>query len=194
MEQSPWDRIKADAASYPMMYGNGIGAPEINQAEQELGVAFDPDYVCFLKEYGGAMIGPEPLLGLSQADVMGSDLWSVVEVTQRFRTDGWGGVDDWYIVSVDGAGNPVGVAPDGGCTSRTIMAEVSSSWQTPSGVPGLKDLTLHFFRDGGDGRRCQELIYALCDRWTSRLLGRSEETGRRARPVRTAFKKTESRR
>jgi len=113
MSPSVWDRLKTDAASYPMMYGSGVGTPEITKAQQDLDVAFDPDYIRFLKEYGGAMLGSDPLLGLSQADVMGSDLWSVVEVTLRFRADGWKGVDDWYVVSVDGAGNPVGVAPDG---------------------------------------------------------------------------------
>jgi hypothetical protein len=105
--------MHADAAAYPMMYGGGVGTPEIDQAEVALGVKFDPEYVRFLREFGGAMLGAEPLLGLSRADVMGIDSWSVVDVTLRFRSEGWEGVDDWYLVSVDGAGNPVGVARDG---------------------------------------------------------------------------------
>jgi hypothetical protein len=113
MTDTPWDRLRSDAASYPMMYGTGVDDRQIEKAETILGCRFDSAYVQFLREFGGAMLGPEPLLGLQQAEVMGVDSWSVIEVTKRFRTDGWAGVDDWYVVSVDGSGNPVGVGRDG---------------------------------------------------------------------------------
>lgn len=112
MATTIWDRMRADAAAYPMMYGQGVGQAMIDQAQEQLNVSFDPAYVQFLRDFGGAMLGAEPLLGLARAPVMGVDSWSVVEVTRRFRADGWKGVDEWYLVSVDTAGNPVGVARD----------------------------------------------------------------------------------
>lgn len=113
MSEDVWERLRAEANSYPMMFGQGVPDVEIHDAEKAVGCTFDASYVRFLKEFGGAMIGAEPILGLRKADVMGTDAWSVVEVTQRLRADGWPGVEDWYIVSLDGAGNPIGVAPDG---------------------------------------------------------------------------------
>ena len=44
---------------------------------------------------------------------MGDDENSVFEITKRFRNDGWDGVDQWLIVSMDHSGNPVGLDKSG---------------------------------------------------------------------------------
>jgi hypothetical protein len=85
----------------------------IAAAESRLGVEFADTYRTFLRRYGGAMLGDGPVLGLARAEVMGNDLWSVVEATERFRNEMWPGVSAWYMISVDGAGNPIGVNEDG---------------------------------------------------------------------------------
>ncbi len=59
------------------------------------------------------MVGAYPIFGVRQAEVMGNDGWSVEEMTKRFRSEGWDGTADWYIVSMDGAGNPIGISTDG---------------------------------------------------------------------------------
>ena len=59
------------------------------------------------------MVGPCPILGLRAAEVMDEAESSVVDVTLTYRNEGWPGCDEWYVVSVDHAGNPVGVARDG---------------------------------------------------------------------------------
>jgi hypothetical protein len=107
------ERLREEAKSFPMMFATGVPDFEIEAAENALGCKFAEAYVRFLREFGGAMVGPEPILGLRRADVMGVDAWSVVETTRRFRAHGWAGVDDWYVVSIDGAGNPIGVGLDG---------------------------------------------------------------------------------
>jgi hypothetical protein len=38
---------------------------------------------------------------------------SVVDLTRRFQADGWRGTENWYVISFDGAGNPVGMDRDG---------------------------------------------------------------------------------
>ncbi len=112
MERS-WKAIEEDAASFPMMYGVGVGEAAVRAAETRLGVAFSMGYRRFRREIGGAMGGSDPVLGLAKAEGMGADQWSVVETTLRFRREGWSGVEAWYVISVDGAGNPVGVDSDG---------------------------------------------------------------------------------
>jgi hypothetical protein len=56
-----------------------------------------------------------PVFGLSPVEAMGRN-WSVVEATERYRNE-FGPllseVREWYFVSEDGFGNPVGVRRDG---------------------------------------------------------------------------------
>ena len=85
---------------------------EIKASAIAIGCTFHTDYVEFLGRYGGAMVGGRPIFGLRSAEVMGSR-WSVVDMTQLFRSQGWPGVCDWYVLSEDGAGNPIGVSKDG---------------------------------------------------------------------------------
>ncbi len=86
---------------------------EILIAGQELGVPFPPDYKQFLSQYGGAMVGAYPILGLRPVAVMGDDFWSVVDVTRHFRSQRVPGCDTWVIISYDHAGNPIGFDSEG---------------------------------------------------------------------------------
>jgi len=62
---------------------------------------------------GGGMVGPYPIFGLRPVDVMGTDQWSVVDVTRHYRSDGVPGVDKWAVISEDHAGNPIGMDGEG---------------------------------------------------------------------------------
>lgn len=85
---------------------------EIADAAVAIGCTFDEDYVAFLRRYGGATVGSLPVFGLRPVEVMGKR-WSVVELTKWFREQGWPGVSEWYVISEDGFGNPIGIAKDG---------------------------------------------------------------------------------
>lgn len=113
MKQSTIDRLQALFDQLPVLEGGVVPQEEIDLAEQALGVKFAPEYRGFLSEYGGAMVGSLPVLGLRRAEVMGDDLYSVVEVTRRFRDDGWKPTEEWSVVSVDASGNPIGISKDG---------------------------------------------------------------------------------
>lgn len=105
--------VSDDAAENPLMYAYGVEESMVIAAETALAVNFSPAYRRFLKAVGGGMVGSEPVLGLAPSEVMGVDLWSVVETTLRFRREGWPGTDQWYVVSVDGGGNPIGLDSKG---------------------------------------------------------------------------------
>ena len=113
MDAKILQRLNDLFAEYPMMSGQRVSKLEVETAERRLGRSFDPDYKEFLLRYGAAMIGAQPVLGLSRVEVLGDDWWSVVHVTRHFWDDGWAGTDGWYIVSTDGSGNPIGIDDTG---------------------------------------------------------------------------------
>jgi hypothetical protein len=100
------------AAAPVLVAGPGVSEEEILEAERDVGTPFDPDYKEFVLRYGGAMVGSLPVLGLRHAEVMGAE--TVVDATARFRAAGWTPTDRWVVVSMDLAGNPIGLDPDGG--------------------------------------------------------------------------------
>ncbi|MEZ6046013.1 MAG: SMI1/KNR4 family protein [Planctomycetaceae bacterium] len=81
---------------------------EIQNAQKTLDCKFHEDYAEFLSRYGGGLVGSLPVYGLRPVEYMGN-VWSVVEVTREFRADDWPGCEDWYVISEDGYGNPIGI-------------------------------------------------------------------------------------
>ncbi|MBI5494718.1 MAG: SMI1/KNR4 family protein [Deltaproteobacteria bacterium] len=74
---------------------------------------FPDSYRAFLQAYGGGMVGGYPVFGLRKAEPMGKSSWSDVDVTKRYRAQGWPGVADWIVVSADHSGNPIGLDRNG---------------------------------------------------------------------------------
>jgi len=119
MNPNTWKRIDDDFADVERLAGRRLTRAlvlptddEIARAALELGCTFVDDYVTFLRRYGGATVGGSEIYGLRPVEGMGVE-WSVVMVTQRFRQDRFPGTEDWYVISDDGYGNPIGIARDG---------------------------------------------------------------------------------
>ena len=107
MNQETISRLDSFFTAAPFMKGGGAQSSAIDDAEKALGVPFADDYRLFLGRYGGALVGPYPIYGLTRAEPMDVRLWSVVSVTEHFRKQQWPGVDSSYVVSMDLAGNPI---------------------------------------------------------------------------------------
>jgi len=99
---------------YPILRGRPASEATIEAAQQRLGCRFAREYVDFLRLFGCGIVGPDPVYGIGAEAVaaMGSDD-DVDAQTERFRAQQWPGVTDWYVISVDGRGNPIGIGPDG---------------------------------------------------------------------------------
>ncbi len=96
------------------LYGGQCTDPEIMQAETHLLVKFCSEYREFLRLYGGGIVGSYFIYGLKKQLSMSKDFWSVVQNTNFYKhTQKWPGIEDWYIISDDGRGNPIGCKPDG---------------------------------------------------------------------------------
>lgn len=112
MRDDTWSVLEEEFANLPILRGGVVPLTEVEAASATLGLAFPQDYSEFLHRFGAAMVGAYPIFGLRAVEPMGS-FWSVTEVNRHFRADGWPGVGDWVIVSMDQAGNPVGITKDG---------------------------------------------------------------------------------
>jgi cell wall assembly regulator SMI1 len=113
MKQVIVDRLDELFADEPFMKADGVDEFQVDAAQKTLGVIFSNDYRQFLTRYGGALVGSYPVYGLARAEPMDERLWSVVAVTQHFRKQSWPGVDRWYVISMDLAGNPIGIDESG---------------------------------------------------------------------------------
>jgi hypothetical protein len=119
MNPDTWNRLDAEFAEVERLAGYRLtraretpSDDEVSRAAADLGCAFHDDYAAFLRRYGGATVGSLPVFGLRPVEATGEP-WSVVEVTRNFRQHHWPRTEGWYVISDDGFGNAIGIAPDG---------------------------------------------------------------------------------
>lgn len=144
MKTSTIRRLDDLFSGIPILVSGPVPDGDIAVAEQRLGRPFVPDYRWFVRRYGGAMVGCLPVLGLRQAEVMGDDLYSVVDVTTRFRNDGWHPTEDWLVISVDGFGNPIGIADDG-----RVWTSDHDTGEVRAVASSFEDFLLHLLDQAG---------------------------------------------
>lgn len=97
----------------PVMCAGTATREEVDQLESSIGFRLPDDYREFVERFGGAIVGPFSVYGVQGSDAMGDDESSALDVTNRFRSDGWQGTDQWLVVSMDHSGNPVGLDREG---------------------------------------------------------------------------------
>lgn len=112
MKLDTLESLRAFFAQYPELLAGPASSAEIQSASAALGMPFPDDYREFLSECGGGIVGPCSIYGVRPVDAMGRD-WSVVAMTEAYRSQRWPGVEEWLIVSSDHGGNPIGVGRDG---------------------------------------------------------------------------------
>jgi len=99
--------------SYPSACKGPSNEQDILNAENTLNLKFSPEYIAYLKKYGGGSLLDLNISGVTEIISMGSRIMPVFEKTNFYRSQGWPGIGDWYIVSDDGFGNPIGIDPEG---------------------------------------------------------------------------------
>ena len=113
MRDETWELIEELFSRHPVLRAEEVPISEIEAAEAVIGVHLSNDYKQFVGRYGGAIVGPFPVFGLRRAQAMAKNDGSFVEVTRHFRHQGWPGTERWAIISVDHAGNPIGLDSEG---------------------------------------------------------------------------------
>jgi hypothetical protein len=107
-------RIKTSLEEMEGLYGGSCAEEEIQKSEKSLNCKFSDQYRNFLSTYGAGLFPGQAIHGLRKTLLMSDSIWSVVNKTNFYKvTQQWPGIEDWYIISDDGRGNPIGCKPDG---------------------------------------------------------------------------------
>jgi len=109
-----WIEIQKYRSLYPEDFPEPANIGEINLSEKILNVRFSDQYKKFLSEFGAAGIGAYYIYGFKHLPLMGTKNWTVKDKTIFYKENQkWPDIEDWYIVSDDGRGNPIGIDPEG---------------------------------------------------------------------------------
>jgi hypothetical protein len=96
------------------LHGGKVEEEEINSAESELGLEFHSSYRDFVSNYGAGVFEGYFVHGLRYLLLMDENIWTVTQNTKFYKEkQGWPGIEDWYVISDDGRGNPIGIDPNG---------------------------------------------------------------------------------
>lgn len=106
-------KLDAEFNAAPVLRATaGASEEELRGVSEALGLRLPGDYVEFVRRYGGGIVGPYPIYGTKPVGPMGKR-WSVIDVNRWYRAERWPSIEDWLIMSMDHAGNPIGIADDG---------------------------------------------------------------------------------
>jgi len=110
MKESTIKKIDEFFEKNPIAKGIPTSENEIREAENELGIKFDSDYIFFQLRYGGSMIGAKEIYGFQNSELMGED--NIVELTKSYR-ENEDSFMDWLIIGADCSGNFIGINKEG---------------------------------------------------------------------------------
>ena len=102
-----FDKLDADLSGDPVVMAGPALASEIDEIEAFAGFPLPDSYREFVRMYGAAIVGPYPIYGYGASEAMGAKEASVVEVTERFRSDRWPGSAEALVISMDHTGNAI---------------------------------------------------------------------------------------
>lgn len=109
-----WELLKQEYEEFPHVKCINAMDKQIKQAEHELGLNFSKSYRFFLKNHECSCVGELDINTITKSPSSPSVLWSVIETTKWFKEhQKWPNIDDWYIVSDNNSGDPIGIKPNG---------------------------------------------------------------------------------
>ncbi|AWB43686.1 1,3-beta-glucan synthase regulator [Paenibacillus sp. CAA11] len=98
--------IDEEFEMYPEAFGGPVSIEEVKQAEDKLKVKLPEDFKMFLLKYGSGAVGEAIVLGLNEAELVATP--SFVDKSLQFRSILPEGYENFVVIGVDGAGNPIG--------------------------------------------------------------------------------------
>ena len=114
MKQEVIDKIKLILSENDLFAGKSVDEETIKNAETELNVNFDKDYVQFLSLFGGSYTGFS-IYGFNNCEMLSEE--TVIDLTKDFRSNYLIDnrcelIQSSYVISVSGNGDPVFISPD----------------------------------------------------------------------------------
>lgn len=102
-----FEKLDSDLKGDPVLVAGPVEAVHIDAISAFSGFPLPASYREFLRRYGAAIVGPFPVYGSGAPEAMAARDSSVIDVTRRFRGDGWPGAADALVISMDHAGNAI---------------------------------------------------------------------------------------
>lgn len=114
MKQEVIDKIKLILSENDLFAGKSVDEETIKNAETELNVNFNKDYVQFLSLFGGSYTGFS-IYGFNNCEMLSEE--TVIDLTKDFRSNYLIDnrcelIQSSYVISVSGNGDPVFISPD----------------------------------------------------------------------------------
>jgi hypothetical protein len=114
MKQELIDKIKSILSNNDLFAGKFVNEEIIKNAEKELNVNFDKDYIQFLSLFGGSYTG-FPVYGFNNCEMLSEE--TVIDLTKDFRNNHSVHnrcelIQSSYVISISGNGDPVFISPD----------------------------------------------------------------------------------
>jgi hypothetical protein len=127
------------------LLGKPASDKEIHNAEKTLNVKFDNNYIHFIKKFGGSCAGIS-IYAFSNGSLLGKE--TVVELTEMFRESLGDAIPneliDAYVISDDGAGNPVLINKQG-----NVLIYFHDSLEIDFLHESLEEMLLKYFPKNG---------------------------------------------
>jgi len=92
---------------YPFLFNGPSDHSAVNRIEAYAGFALPDGYRAFISEFGGGIVGPNPVYGHGPDKVSNQGEASVIATTNRFVSTGWPHVNGTLVISMDQSGNPI---------------------------------------------------------------------------------------
>ena len=114
MENQLWELLNKEYKNYPEDFGRRCKSEEIEEAQEKVKLEFHASYKNFLLKYGSATLPGFIIYGLIPLPEMGKSVNNIVKKTAFYKNfQKWPGIENWYVISDDGRGNPIGIDPQG---------------------------------------------------------------------------------
>lgn len=114
MKQELINKIKLLLSENDLFAGKSVNEETIKNAETELNVNLNKDYVQFLSLFGGSYTGLS-IYGFNNCEMLSEE--TVIDLTKDFRSNYLVDnrcelIQSSYVISVSGNGDPVFISPD----------------------------------------------------------------------------------
>lgn len=108
-----WKILEQEYKVDPSDFGGTVEHKTVEEAQLLMSIKFSEDYKKFLQLYGSAIVPGHIIYGLIPLDAMGKSYKNVIDKTNFYHKQKWPDIQDWYIISDDGYGNPIGIDAKG---------------------------------------------------------------------------------
>lgn len=109
MKDEAWKLVDDFFSESPSLKADPVSYEAIDKHFRDLSFSVPDDYREFVHRYGAGILGAHTICGIGACKLMGNDSESALKVTESFKSRKWPGVEKWLIISVDSAGNPIGM-------------------------------------------------------------------------------------